>query len=193
MTTERGPPPAEKLQAIGRFTNIEENTVTENGNWIEEYPAHDLWRIEKNLTPLPDEEQLAKWEQAVEVLRDLGPLAATLNNDPLLLALTDAMDRAEEERERLKDRLSRPEGEQLHPREHERLMGLMVRSDTFGTAEWLMRKYAEDVNTRGGAVGDELAIMEAAAEEANEHFDLYRAEVGIPDPPQRRGGARQPA
>jgi hypothetical protein len=159
--------------------------MTDNGTWSEEYPAHDLWRIEKAITPLPDEEQLKKWEQAVEVLRDLGPLAVTLSNDPLLLAITDAMDRAEEERERLKDRLSRPEGEQLTAREHERLMGLMVRSDTFGTAEWLMRNYAEDA--REGVLDDALAIMEAAAEEASEQFELYRAEVGISDPPQRKG------
>jgi hypothetical protein len=158
-----------------------------NGIWSEEYPAHDLWRVEKNLTPLPDAEQLAKWEQAVEVLRDLGPLAVTLSNDPLLLAITDAMDRAEEERERLKDRLSRPEGAQLHPREHERLMGLLRRSDAFGTASWLIQNYKDELNTSKGALDEEVAFVNAAAEEANEHFDLYRAEVGIPDPPQRRG------
>jgi hypothetical protein len=85
-------------------------TEQNNGNWTEEYPAHDLWRIEKSITPLPDEEQLAKWEQAGEVLRDLGRLAETLSNDPLILALTDAMDRAEEERGRLQGRLQWSEG-----------------------------------------------------------------------------------
>ena len=34
---------------------------------------------------------------------------------PLILALTDAMDRAREERQRLEDRLQRPEGAELHP------------------------------------------------------------------------------
>jgi hypothetical protein len=155
--------------------------MTENGNWIEEYPAHDLWRIAKSIEPLPDAEQLAKWEQAVSVLRDLGKLAVTLSSDPLLLALTDAMDRAEEERERLKDRLSRPEGAQLHPRERERLMEMLGRCDALNSASLLVRG---DATTEGGA--EEAAIIAAMEEEANEQFELYRAEVGIPDPPQRR-------
>ena len=47
----------------------------------------------------------------------------TLRNDPLLLALSDAMIRAQEELARAEDRLSRPEGAELHPCEHERLRG----------------------------------------------------------------------
>lgn len=42
-------------------------------------------------------------------------VADALLLDPLILALTDAKVRAEEELERLEDRLSRPDGEQLHP------------------------------------------------------------------------------
>jgi hypothetical protein len=152
--------------------------MTENGNWIEEYPAHDLWSIEKSITPLPDEEQLAKWEQAVEVIRDLGKLGETLLNDPLLLALTDAMDRAEEERDRLRDRLQRPEGEQLHPREEKRLKRLLRRSDALGNAytnvldaEW------SSAEMKAGTLG----ILKEEREEAGEQFSLYKQEVGIPE------------
>ena len=71
-------------------------------SWVdEEYRASDLWCVEKAIMPLSDEEQRDKWEQAVAVLKDLGKLAETLWNDPLILALTDALVRAEEERARL--------------------------------------------------------------------------------------------
>ena len=53
--------------------------MTENGTWTEEYIlSSDVWGVEKSITPLSDEEQLAKWGQAVAVLGDLGPLAETL-------------------------------------------------------------------------------------------------------------------
>jgi hypothetical protein len=67
-------------------------------------------------------------------LGDLGKLGETLGNDPLLLALTDAMVRAEDELARAEDRLARPENAELHPREEVRLQRLLRRSDTLGFA-----------------------------------------------------------
>ena len=89
------------------------------------------------------------------------------------------MDHAKEVRQRLQDRLSRPECAQLHPREHERLMGLLRRSDALGTASWLIRNYADEPNTNKGALDEEVAAVEAASKEANEQFHLYRQEVGL--------------
>jgi hypothetical protein len=81
--------------------------------WTEEHIlASDLWGVEKVLEPMSDqEEQLAAWRQAVSVLGDLGKLGETLGNDPLLLALTDAMVRAKEELARAEDRVARTRGE----------------------------------------------------------------------------------
>jgi hypothetical protein len=81
----------------------------------------------------------------------------------------------------LEDRLSRPEGEQLHPREHERLQELLVRSDAFGTAAWLIREYAAGIKPPGADASNEVAAVKAAAEEASEQFRRYRDEVGIRD------------
>jgi tRNA(Met) C34 N-acetyltransferase TmcA len=153
-------------------------TEQNNGNWTEEYPAHDLWRIEKSITPLPDEEQLAKWEQAGEVLRDLGRLAETLSNDPLILALTDAMDRAEEERGRLQGRLQRSEGWQLHPREEERLRRLLKRDDALSTAHTVI---LDNEGMYPEAKARTLEVLKAMHEEASEQFRLYKQEVGIPE------------
>jgi hypothetical protein len=151
----------------------------ENAAWNEEgILASDVWRVEKSIEPMSDEEQLAAWKQAVAVLRDLGKLGETLRNDPLLLALTDAMVRAEEELARAEDHLARPEGAELHPREEERLRGLLRRSDALGYAhtalcaeEWENDEIQEQA----------LEIMENMRKEATEHFERYRFEVGIPD------------
>ena len=112
------------------------------------------------------------------MLHDFGKLAETLRNDALLLALTDAKDRAEEELERAQDRLSRPEGETLHPREHERLEAMLRRSDALGNAYWKI--FAEDwpAAENKAAILDTLKEMR---EEADEAFDRYRAECGIPE------------
>jgi hypothetical protein len=120
--------------------------MTENGTWTEEYILEsDVWCVEKSLTPFSDEELRDKWAQAVAVLKDLGPLAETLRNDPLILGLTDALVRAQEELARAEDRLASPEGAELHPREEERLRGMLRR---FGRAQFcarggLLRKVGE--------------------------------------------------
>jgi hypothetical protein len=157
--------------------NQEEN-MTENRTWTEEkILASDVWRVEKCITPLGDEEQLAKWEQAVAVLKDLGKLAETLWNDPLILALTDALVRAEEERARLEDRLSRTEGEQLASREDHRLKGLMRRADALGMAATAVEDDEgwNDAESRART----LKILEELRVEATEAFERYRSEVGV--------------
>ena len=85
------------------------------------------------------------------------------------------MDRAEEERQRLQDRLSRQEGEQLHPREEARLRGLLRRDDALGTSYIIVlddeRMYPE-VKART------LEVLKEMYKEAQEQFTLYKAEVG---------------
>jgi hypothetical protein len=147
--------------------------------WTEEnILASDVWRVEKSIEPMSDEEQLAAWKQAVAVLRDLGKLGETLRNDPLLLALTDAMVRAEEELARAEDHLARPEGAELHPREEERLRGLLRRADTLGYAHTALYNEAWE---NGELKEQALEIVDKMREEATEHFERYRFEVGIPD------------
>jgi hypothetical protein len=153
--------------------------MTENGTWTEEYILEsDLWCVEKSITLLGDEEQLAKWKQAVEVLKDLGNLAITLWNDPLILALTDALVRAEEERARLEDKLSRPEGEKLHSREHHRLKGLMHRADALSSALDVLEGEEWPAPGRKAEYENHLREMHRDAQEA---FARYRSEVGIRD------------
>jgi pterin-4a-carbinolamine dehydratase len=153
--------------------------MTENGTWTEEYIlASDVWGVEKSITPLSDEEQLAKWEQAVAVLKDLGPLAETLWNDPLILALTDALVRVKEEQARAEDRLARPAGGDLHPREEERVRGLLRRSDALG--------FAHTAISDGGWVNTDikasaLETLEGLLRETNEQFKRYKQELGISD------------
>jgi len=74
----------------------------------EEYPAHDLWSIEKSTTPMTPEEERDAWRKTVKVLDGLCTVADALALDPLILALSDAITRAREELERIEDRLSRP-------------------------------------------------------------------------------------
>jgi hypothetical protein len=86
------------------------------------------------------------------------------------------MDRAEEERQRLQDRLSGQEGEHLHPREEARLRGLLRRDDALGTSYITVlddeRMYPE-VKART------LEVLKEMHKEAQEQFTLYKAEVGI--------------
>ena len=153
--------------------------MTENGTWTEEYIlASDVWGVEKSITPLSDEHQLAKWERAVAVLKDLGPLAETLWNDPLILALTDALVRAKEELARAEDRIARPEGAELHPREEERLRGMLRRSDALGFAHTALTD-AKWVNADIKASA--LKTLEGLLREANEQFARYKQELGISD------------
>jgi hypothetical protein len=153
--------------------------MTENGTWMEEYILEsDVWCVEKSITPLSDEEQCAKWRQAVAVLKDLGPLAETLWNDPLILALTDALVRAQEELARAEDRLASPEGAELHPREEERLRGMLRRSDalSFAHAAASYEKWANaDIKA------STLETLEGLLREANEQFARYKQEIGIFD------------
>jgi hypothetical protein len=153
--------------------------MTGNGTWTEEYIlASDVWGTEKCIEPLSDEEQLAKWEQAVAVLKDLGKLAETLYNDPLILALIDALVRSKEELARAEDRLARPEGAELHPREEERLRERLRRSDALGfahtavsDAKWINADIkASTLETLGGLL-----------RETNEQFARYKQELGISD------------
>jgi len=60
-----------------------------------------------------------------------------------LLAVSDAKDRAEEELERARNRLDRPEGAELHPLEHERLMRLLHRSDALDNTYWTVLENSE--------------------------------------------------
>jgi hypothetical protein len=153
--------------------------MTENGTWTEEYVlASDVWREENAITPLSDEEQLAKWEQAVAVLKDLGKLGETLWNDPLILALTDALVRAKEELARAEVRLARPEGGDLHPREEEPLKGMLRRSGALSFAHDAVA--AEDwghTDIRAST----LEVLEGMRRDANERFARHKQELGIPD------------
>ena len=93
--------------------------MTQNNNniWEEEQVlASDLWSVAKSLTPMSSEEELEAWRKTVKVLDNLCGTADGLVLEPLILALADAKTRSEEELERVQDRLSRPEGENLHPR-----------------------------------------------------------------------------
>ena len=71
--------------------------MTEKGIWTEEnILASDVWRVEKSIEPLSDEEQLAAWKQAVSVLGRLGGLAETLRNDPRITWLDAGPDLTEQ-------------------------------------------------------------------------------------------------
>jgi hypothetical protein len=152
--------------------------MTENGIWTEEYPAHDLWAVEKSLTPMSPEEEREAWAKTVGILDSLCGMADSLLLDPLILALTDAKGRAEEELSRVEDRLSRPEGAQLHPREEERLRRLLGRDDALGTAH-LFVSDAKAIYTDARA--HTLAVLEEMHKEVSEQFERYRAEVGLRD------------
>jgi hypothetical protein len=160
--------------------------MTENATWSEEYPAHDLWSIEKSLTPMSPEEEREAWATTVKVLDGLCMAADGLCLDPLLLALADAITRAREELARVEDRLSRPpieEGEKrprdkVHPREDERLIKMLRLSDGLSTASRLIEKYASKHSGPLAAdISDEVAAVQAASEEAHEHLESYRREV----------------
>jgi hypothetical protein len=157
--------------------------MTENATWSEEYPAHDLWSIEKSLTPMSPEEELEAWRTTVKVLDGLCSMADGLVLDPLILALNDAITRAREELERVEDRVSRPPiekgdpwpKEKALPREDERIMRMLRRSDAFHWALDLIEEYAK--TCAPGSMDDEVAAVKAASEEADEHLESYRKEV----------------
>jgi hypothetical protein len=153
-------------------------TMTENAKRSEEYPAHDLWSIEKSLTPMSPEEEREAWRTTVKVLDGLCTVADGLLLDPLILALADAITRAREELARVEDRLSRPAGERVHPREGGRLRRLLRRSEALSNAYTSVLD-AEWANPAARA--RTLEVLKELREEAGEQFSLYKQEVGIPE------------
>jgi len=137
--------------------------MTEHGTWTEEYYlASDLWATEKSMAPMMLE--------------------------PLILALADALGRAREEERRAEDRISRPEGAELAPREEERLRSMLRRSDALNNA--LTAVVAEE-DVREEIRAECVGVLEEAGREAHEAFERYREEVGIPGPLDKP--ARKPA
>jgi hypothetical protein len=130
------------------------------------------------------EEELAAWRTTSGMLNHLCGMADALMLEPVILALADALGRAREEERRAEDRLSRPEGAELGPREEERLMGLLRRSDALGMG---LDAYEQDPHEDAETREEVLGILRKEHEEAHEGFMRYRAEVGIPDRPTRKG------
>ncbi len=171
----------------GRFP-LEEK-MTEHGTWTEEhFLTSDPWSGEKSMAPMTDEEELKAWRTTTKMIDKLCGMADALMLEPLILALADALGRAREEERRAEDRLTRPEGVELGPREEERLRAMMRRSDAFNNAVGAVLA-EEDVREEIRA--ECLAVLEEACREAHEAFVRYRAEVGLPDNPLKKG-ARKP-
>jgi hypothetical protein len=140
---------------------------------------HDLWGISKSLTPMSPEETLEAWTKTVDILEALCPLADVLGLEPLLLALTDAADRADEELKRARDRVERPEGLQVSPREDERLGGAMLaRSDALNNA---LATIEDHPCPSKRAQQQMLKVLGEQQREASEAFERYRREVGLPE------------
>lgn len=147
--------------------------------WTEEnILASDVWRVEKSIKPMSDEEQLAAWRKTVKVLDGLCGLSDTLMFDPLILALTDALMRAKEELARAEDRLGRPEGAELHPREEKRLRGMLERSNALGYAHTAV---SDEEWAYPDLKAAALEILEEMRKETDEQFDRYKQEVGVSD------------
>ena len=163
--------------------------MTETGTWTEEHVlASDLWGIEKSIGPMTPEEELEAWRTTTGMLDSLCGMADSLGLEPLILALADALGRAREELRRAEDRLTKPEGALLGPREEERLRALMRRSDAFSNALCAVED-EEDVNPDVQA--QYIEVIREEFREASEQFRRYRAECGIPGPAEK--DARKPA
>jgi len=110
--------------------------MTENATWTEERVlASAQWSAGKSMGPMGAEEELEAWRTTKRVLDGLCGMADAPMLEPLILDLADVLGRrTREELARAEDRLSRPEGAQLGPREEERLRGLLRRSDAFSHA-----------------------------------------------------------
>jgi hypothetical protein len=157
--------------------------MTENGTWTGEYLASDVWGIEKSMEATTPEEELKAWRTTTGMLNHLCAMADDLMLEPLILALADALNRAREEERRAEDRLTRPEGAELGPRERERLMGLLRCCDAFGMG---MDAYGRDPRKCNPRDNTELreevvAVLQEEYDRAREEFHRYRAEVGLPD------------
>jgi hypothetical protein len=79
-----------------------------------------------------------------------------------------------------------PEGAELHPREHERLMRLLHRSDALNNAYWTVLENSER-NSEETKV-EILDVLNELRKESDEAFDRYRREVALPE---RRVETRQ--
>jgi hypothetical protein len=102
----------------------------------------DVWGIGKSdFTEYTPEEELREWREAVKVLDGFCQVADGLNHSPLILALVDAKVRAEEELARAQDRVERPEGVEVSPRERERVSALLTRSDALSNAIGVRERY----------------------------------------------------
>jgi hypothetical protein len=137
----------------------------------------DVWGIGKSdFTEYTPEEELREWREAVKVLDGFCQVADGLNHSPLILALVDAKVRAEEELARAQDRVERPEGVEVSPRERERVSALLTRSDALSNAIGVRERY--DTPERLG-YAEEMAILEEMRREADEALERYKGEIGF--------------
>jgi hypothetical protein len=137
----------------------------------------DVWGIGKSdFTEYTPEEELREWREAVKVLDGFCQVADGLNHSPLILALVDAKVRAEEEFARAQDRVERPEGVEVSPRERERVSALLTRSDALSNAIGVRERY--DTPERLG-YAEEMAILEEMRREADEALERYKGEIGF--------------
>jgi hypothetical protein len=127
--------------------------MTEQNTWTEDdhYLASDVWGIEKAMETMTPEEELKAWRTTSGMLNHLCAMADALMLEPLILAQADALGRAREEERRAEDRISRPEGAELGPREEERLRAMLRRSDAFNNA--IGAVVAEEGVREGGRQG----------------------------------------
>lgn len=112
------------------------------------------------------------------MLDNLCGMADALMLEPLILALGDALGRSQEELRRAEDRLSRPEGARLGPREQERLKGVLVRADALSGA---LDALADEEWPAPGHKAEYENILREMHRDAQEAFARYRSEVGICD------------
>ena len=158
--------------------------------WTEGHvPASDLWATGKSMGTMSAEEDLEAWRTTTRALDSLCGMADALMLEPLILALADALGRAREEERRAEDRVTRPEGAELGPREEERLRALMRRSDALSTA---LAAVEDEETAYPNAKAEYLGVLRDDFRQASEAFSRYRAEVGLPDRPSRKN-ARKPA
>jgi len=139
------------------------------------------------MSAMAPEEELQAWRTTTQVLDSLCGMADGLVLEPLILALADALDRAREEERRAEDRLTRPEGALLGPREEERLRALMRRSDALSHALCVVE---EDDHAYPEIKAEHLRVLEGEHGEASGAFRRYRAEVGLPDFPSRKNAGK---
>ena len=121
-----------------------------------------------------------EWKKAVEVLRDLMPLADH-TTVALTIAVGDAIDRAREEGRRAQEREATPEGDKdrfgLSPGEHGRLETLLHRCDAVNDARTFIESHVPaGTGLRDGTL-DGLTKLYA---ELHDEFQVYKRELGVP-------------